>query len=63
MRSDYRAQLTDREGSRVMVQVDARAGQPEAVELNLFTQDADKRTRMSSDSDQWKFNAVLRRPD
>lgn len=44
MRSDYRAQLMDSEGSRVLVQVEARGGQPEAAELNLFTQDADKRT-------------------
>jgi hypothetical protein len=44
MRSEYRAQLTDSEGSRVLVQVEARGGQPEATELNLFTQDTDKRT-------------------
>ena len=44
MRSDYRAQLTDREGSRVLVQVEPQAGLPQAMELNLFTQDADKRT-------------------
>jgi hypothetical protein len=44
MRLDYRAQLTDSEGSRVLVQVEARRGQLETTELNLFTQDADKRT-------------------
>jgi len=44
MRSDYRAQLTDSEGSRVLVQVEPQAGLPQAMELNLFTQDADKRT-------------------
>ncbi len=44
MRAGYRAQLTDSEGSRVLVQVEPQAGLAEGMELNLFTQDADKRT-------------------
>ena len=44
MRSNYRAQLTDSEGSRVLVQVEPQEGSLETMQLNLFTQDADKRT-------------------
>jgi hypothetical protein len=44
MRSNYRAQLADNEGSRVLVQVEPQAGLPQAMELNLFTQDVEKRT-------------------
>lgn len=44
MRLDYQAQLMDSEGSRVLVQVEAKGVQPEATELNIFTQDVDKRS-------------------
>jgi hypothetical protein len=44
MRLDYQAQLMDSEGSRVLVQVEAKGEQPEATELNIFTQDVDKRS-------------------
>jgi hypothetical protein len=44
MRAEYLAQLVDDEGSQVLIQVEAGGSQPETAELNLFTQDADKRT-------------------
>jgi len=44
MRLDYRAQLTDSEGSKILVQVEAMGDKPENTELNIFTQDFDKRT-------------------
>ncbi len=44
MRLDYRAQLTDSEGSKILVQVEAIRDTPEKTELNIYTQDIDKRT-------------------
>ena len=44
MRSDYQAQLVDNEGSEILVQVEPAGSQPQTAELNLYTQDADKRT-------------------
>jgi hypothetical protein len=44
MRADYLARLVDDDGSQVIVQVESTGNKPEMAELNLFTEDAEKRT-------------------